>query len=123
MVRSLRGLSGMPQMGAAFQGWQTSITIGKVTQAVADNGRVSDTVENITFQGVVQPLSAKQIALKPEGERAWQWYQIHCFSTALNLDTHDKIMYDGKKYKVMGIWNYKLNNYVEYHIIEDYQSP
>lgn len=118
-AKLLNQLSGMPQMGAAFLGWQNSITLQKVTQNVVD-GLTVDTLTSHKFQGVIQPLSAKQIALKPEGERAWSWFMIHVFAGTLDLTTSDKILIKGVAYKVMGVWDYSLNNYVEYHVIKDF---
>jgi hypothetical protein len=148
-AKPLNQSSGMPQMGAAFAGWAKIITIYRRNQIVIDElvGYVDDlnkwdqggienwdtptaefdqpvaTVTKITFKGTIQPLSAKQISLKPEGQRSWEWLQIHCFSGPLNLDTNDIIIYNGKNFKIMGVWDYSLNNYIEYHAIRDYQDP
>lgn len=134
-------------MGPAFAGWGSAITVFKRTQDVLDglvnygNPSVWDQPEQqfdvpgesfdtpippftkITFNGVIQPLNPKLIALKPEGQRAWEWLQIHCFSGALNLDTNDVIIYNQKNFKVMGVNDYSLDGYIEYHCIRDYQDP
>lgn len=139
--------SGMPQMGPAFAGWASVVTVYKRNQVVSDAlvtygepsqwdqpqqqfdvpGQTFDTpippVTKIVFNGVVQPLSPKLIALKPEGQRAWDWLQIHCFSGSLNLDVNDQIIYNQKDYKVMGVNDYTLDNFIEYHVIRDYQDP
>lgn len=138
--------SGMPQMGPAFSGWGSTITLYKRTQSVLDGlvnygdpsqwdqpeqqfdvpGESFDKpippITQIVFSGVVQPLNPKLIALKPEGQRAWEWLQIHCFSGQLNLDTNDVIIYNGKNFKIMAVNDYSLDNYVEYHCIFDYQN-
>jgi hypothetical protein len=113
--------NGMPQMGAAFRGWMSSITLTRVTQSIED-GLVETREQKISFQGTVQPLSPQKTALKPEGQRAWKWLQIHCFTGGTNLATNDKIIYNGELFKVMDILDYKLNNYIEYHITADYQN-
>lgn len=148
----LNTLSGMPQMGAAFAGWANDITIYKRHQSVLDglvsykgpatSWDATDDYDNpvlfdedgekyneqprpitaITFRGVIQPLQPKTIALKPEGQRAWEWLQIHCFSGPLNLDDDDQIIWQGRNYKVMGVYNYELNGYIEYHLVRDYQN-
>lgn len=112
----------MPQIAAAFSGWLGLISIVKVTQTETD-GFVTDVQSNpIIFKGTIQPLTAKEIVLKPEGQRAWAWLQIHCFSGNLNLVGNDRIIYKDKLYKVMNIWDYSLNNYIEYHIIQDFEN-
>lgn len=119
--KTLNNISGMPQMGAAFAGWMKSITLVTVKESIVDALVIEDRREK-TFQGVIQPLGPKQLMLKPEGERAWQWFMIHCISTSLDVDTGDGIEYNGKNYKVMKINDYSLNNYIEYHVVEGFQN-
>jgi hypothetical protein len=112
--------SGMPQMGPAFAGWAKALTLTKRVQVVT-NALISYTTQNLNFRGTIQPLSPKLLALKPEGQRGWQWLQIHCFAGRLDLDDNDQIIYNGDIYKVMAILPYDLNNYIEYHLVKDYQ--
>jgi hypothetical protein len=112
--------SGMPQMSAAFGGWAQRVTFVRRVQQIVDDGLVSYNDVAFTFRGTVQPLSPKQISLKPEGQRAWEWLQVHCFSNA-QLEPNDQIVYNGKIFKVMGKLDYSLNGYVEYHLVADYQ--
>lgn len=121
MALPLNQLSGMPQMGRAFAGWMKTITLEKIVQTIT-NGFAVDSTVPITFQGTIQPLSPKMLELKPEGMRAFEWLQIHCFATSANLTTGDKILYNGKRYKIMADNDYSLNNYIEYHAIFDYQD-
>ncbi len=119
--RSLDKLSGKPQISAAFSGWGSAILLVKISQQIID-GLVQEIAHQIPFHGIVQPLSAKQIALKPEGERAWAWLQIHIqASSPVKLDVNDRIMVDCRKYKVMGRLDYSANNYIELHCVEDFQ--
>lgn len=121
MVQKLNQLSGMPKMMAAFTGWQRPITLTKVTQDVV-NGLLTPTTQILNFMGTVQPLSPKEIALKPEGQRAWPWLQIHCLNTTLQLTTNDQIVYNGTTYKIMGVLNYHQSGFLEFHAVEDYQT-
>lgn len=119
-MKTINQLSGMPQIGPAFFGWQIKITVVRITQAIVDGFSI-DTEEQIYFQGTVQPLNPKAIVLKPEGQRDWGWLQIHCFTSNFNLLPNDRILYNDQKYKVMATLDYKLNNYIEYHAVEDYR--
>lgn len=144
-MRTLRDGSGMPQMGQAFAGWAKPITIIKRKQKVFDGfvtygaptsfdqpgsqwdlegqsyDKIPDPITAISFSGTIQPLSPKAIALKPEGQRAWEWLQIHSFSGPLDLTTDDQIKYKLRNYKIMAVLDYSLNGYVEYHCIRDYK--
>lgn len=112
--------SGMPQMGAAFSNWFTDISLIIITTTIVDFESVSSKKE-ITFKGVIQPLQPEALKLKPEEQRSWNWLQIHCFSDVI-LKTGDKILYNNVEFKVMAYKNYKLNNYVEYHLVEEYKN-
>lgn len=120
-MKNLKDISGMPQMGAAFAGWTSRITLSKITEVIKD-GLVSSVSEEICFNGVIQPLSAEKILLKPEGQRSFQWLQIHCFATKNNLATNDRIVYNGRKFKIMAEYDYSLDNFIEYHAIQDFED-
>lgn len=113
--------AGFPQVSEVLTGWETAITLVKITQKITDGDRVT-TENNITFQGVIQPLRTEQLMAKPENMRSWEWLWIHAKSGALNLHTGDKIRFNNKLYKVMGVKDYSLNGYVEYEIVKDYQE-
>lgn len=113
--------SGMPQISVAFGGWTSKITLLKHTETVVD-GFVKINQIPISFSGVLQPLSARAIMLKPEGQRSWQWLQMHCFSTSLELIPGDRITWNGDIYKIMATNDYNLNGYIEYHLVKDNQN-
>ncbi len=119
MATPLSQTTQMPKMRAAFGGWTIPIVLTVFIEDVVD-GLVRDRERRVNFQGVVQPLSPKQIALKPEGQRAWEWLQIHALTSTKDLSPNDRIEYQGVAYKVMAVNDYSLNNYVEYHLVKDY---
>lgn len=81
-MKNLNDISGMPQMRRAFAGWTKQITLTRVAQKVV-NGLVIDSTTQFSFKGTIQPLNPKAIMLKPEGQRAWTWLQIHVTSQYL----------------------------------------
>ena len=120
--RNLNQIVGTPQLTAAFSGWGTTILLVKISQQIID-GFVQEIAQQIPFHGVVQPLSPKQLILKPEGERAWAWLQIHVqASSPVKLNVNDRIMYNNRKYKIMARLDYSANNYIEFHAVEDFQQ-
>lgn len=112
--------SGMPQVSGVLAGWMKSITLQK-RQQLTNDGLVSYVNTDITFSGTIQPLSARQIALKPEGQRAWEWLQIHAVAGTKNIADNDQIVYNGIIFKVMATKDYSLNGYIEYHLAREYQ--
>lgn len=121
--KTLSGLikSGMPQMNTTLQGWQVPLTLIKLVQSVVD-GDLQTTETVINFQGVWQPLSAEQLALRPEGQRSWEHIWIHAVASELNLETADKVKFNNRIYKVIEKKDYGLNSFVEYMLIRDYES-
>ena len=84
-------------------------------------GLVTETTATVTFKGVIQPLDKEAIALKPEGERSWEWLQIHAIAGSLNLKTNDKIQFNANKYKIMALLDYSASGFIEYHAVRDYE--
>lgn len=118
-VKNLKALSGMPQMRDTLTGWEVPLTLVKVIQDIVEGDAVF-TEQQINFMGVIQPFNAERLQSLPEGWRSWQWWWIHCKTGALNLNTADKIIYNGRRYKVMAVKDYSANGYIEYEIILDY---
>ena len=111
----------MPQISAAFAGWTSKITLLKHTETIVDGfNKIQETP--LSFNGTIQPLNARQLALKPEGQRSWTWLQIHCLATSFALIPGDRVKWDGTLYKVEFQNDYSLNGYIEYHLVKDFQT-
>ncbi|MEZ5691191.1 MAG: hypothetical protein R3D71_05965 [Rickettsiales bacterium] len=108
-------------MNRTFGKWMLPVTLNIITQNIED-GLVVERVRKIDFKGMIQPLSAEKMESKPEGWRSWQWLQIHAVAGILNLSTNDIIDYDGIKYKIMSVYDYSLNGFIEYHCVRDYEQ-
>ena len=121
MAVPLNQLSGMPQMRAAFAGWKQKLSFDKITQQVVD-GWVQEIKTPVNVEGTWQPFSAEDIQLKPEGQRSWSWYMLHIEGNVKHFNNNDRMVFQGVQYKIMQNKNYTLNNYVEYHAIEDFQD-
>lgn len=119
MAKTLSSMrSGMPQMNAAFGGWGIPIVLQRITQTVVD-GLVVEQRRAIRVSAIWQPLDAEAIKLKPEGQRSWEWIDLHIRGQAI-FTTNDRVLRNGMPYKVMAVKDYSLNNYTEYHLIRDY---
>lgn len=110
--------SGMPNMAGTLSGWLQNLVFGQVTKTVV-NYEVQEVMKEIKFRGVWQPLETRKLLLKPEGQRSWTWIQCHATSD-LALKNDDVVIFRGVQYRVMAQWNYSLNGFFEYHLVEDY---
>lgn len=108
----------LPNMSDVLNGWLQPMVFTGIKKTIV-NFQVVETPTTISFMGVWQPFSERKLALKPEGQRSWRWFS--CFSDAgLVLNTDEVICYLGKQYRVMGTMDYRLEGYMEYHLVEDY---
>ena len=108
-----------PKVDFVLNCWSEPIELIKITTSVVDYQNVR-TEEIINFKGVIQPLKAEQINIKPLETRSWKWFMIHT-RAEIAINTNDKIEIDSKEYKVMDKNDYNRNGFYEYHIIESYE--
>lgn len=109
-----------PNMRSTLLGWFRPIALTKVRTTMKDFE--SKTVDiPYTTSGVVQPFSATQLAIKPEGERAWKWWMISA-TPDLILGVGEIIDYRGTRLRIMRQAPYQENSFVQYEAIEDYNG-
>lgn len=108
----------VPNVSVAMQNWFQAMIFSIITKTVV-NYKVVETKVDMNFRGVWQNLSPQQLQLKPEGQRAWRWYQVHA-EISLQLYPDQVINYLGKDYRVMARIDQALYGYLEYHLVEDY---
>jgi hypothetical protein len=117
---SLGGAGALPFVGDAMQGWWQPMTFELIGKTILDHA-VIETKTRINFRGVRQPLSPQQLAIKPEGQRAWKWQMIHA-EPSLQLKNDDVIYYNGVRYRVMNRSDYTEYGYMYYEIVQDYAT-
>jgi hypothetical protein len=107
----------MPRFRSAiFSRWSKSITLVKITESIV-NFEKQTVKQPITFKGVIQPLKAQELQAKPLDMRSYKWLQIHT-TTQLALSDSEQIIYNGITYKILGVYDYMLNGFYEYHCVE-----
>lgn len=116
-----QSMGGLPQVTSALIGWEVSITANFVQQEIVD-GDIVETSITKKMSGVLQPLKAEQIALKPEGQRSWDWYWLHVKPEYDKLRTEQIIEINGISYRIIAIKNYELYGYIEYQCVRDFSG-
>lgn len=113
----------IPNMGTALLDWFQYITFGQITKTTV-GFQVSEALMNINFWGIVQPLSGRQLNMKPEGQRKWAWSEIYAQSAPagaiVSLNVDDVITYQTKQFRIMTRREYALYGYVYFEMVEDY---
>jgi hypothetical protein len=108
----------VPDVSGALKDWFQPMTFELVTKTTSAF-QVVETGDPITFMGIIQPLTERQLILKPEGQRAWTWFQLHA-DPVLSLQVDDVVLYLGVQTRVMARKNYDIYGYVEYHLVQDW---
>lgn len=111
----------LPNMSNTLNGWEVSVIADYVYQERNVDGEITDLSKEMRIKGVLQPLKAEEVQLKPEGQRSWAWYQLHVKSNYEPLYTEQVVKINNQGYKVMAVKNYDLYGYIEYHLIKDYE--
>ena len=112
----------LPDVSEVMNGWEVPMTANYVTQTLVD-GVVVDTEVNKPIKGISQPLKAEEIALKDEGQRAWNWVQVHVReATYGELQPAQILIINSVPHKIMAKKDWTLDGYREYHVIRDFES-
>jgi hypothetical protein len=110
--------SALPNMAETIVSWFLALTIERIVKTVV-NYQVVETTTPESFMGVIQPLNNQTLMIKPEGQRAWKWYWLHC-STTVKLTVDDVFLYQGHQYRVMALKDYSEYGYLSYELIRDW---
>ena len=108
----------LPDMADTLMDWFQPLTFGLITKTVSAF-QLIETVVDISFHGIIQPLSGKQIAMKPEGQRQWNWIMVHS-DLRLSLQIDDVVIFLGEQYRVQNKKNYSLYKYKYYELVQDW---
>ena len=109
-----------PNVSGAMDNWYQPMIFGIIVKSTV-NFELQETISNLSFQGLWQPLRPQQLKMKPEGERKWRWFQVFS-NPALVLDIDSIITYLGTNYRVMGKEDFSLEGYARYELLEDYEN-
>lgn len=110
----------LPNVSDAMANWFQRTTFTRVNKTVTNFSNI-ETPVSYYFMGVVQPFTAQQLQMKPEGQRQWKWFTIHAWPDLI-LEPDDVIKIDSTNYRIMYKWDYKEYGYVKYDCVEDYTS-
>lgn len=110
----------LPNMSGTLTDWFQKITFTVITKQNI-GFRIIETEEESEFMGVIQPLSAEKLQIKPEGQRSWKWWVCHALPS-LVLSTDDIIVIRGQRFRVMGKSGFQDYGFCRYELVEDYMS-
>ncbi|MCK4782531.1 MAG: hypothetical protein KAV87_02190 [Desulfobacteraceae bacterium] len=110
-----------PQVGGILPAWQKAMTLKKVTDTIVDFGNVK-TETDFEFQGVFEPMPAREIYLKPEGQRNWKWWSLWT-KTGIEINNGDIVVdFKSLRFRVMKKTDWAQAGYIKFDLVEDYKE-
>lgn len=117
---SLSKLHALPNMSDVIVSWFQPMTFRFLVDNIIDfeNKPVTQTVKS---EGVIQPFGSRDLAIKPEGQRGWGWYTLHCLPN-VSLKVGEYCFIDDVKYRVMKKTDYTDYGYIQYEVVEAFEN-
>ncbi len=110
----------VPDVSNGIMDLMHNVTVG-VMQKNNVNGYSKEVPIYIKTMAVRQPFKPRQLEIKPEGQRSWQWFRMHMLVN-VRLKVDDRFSMDNVFYRVMSASDYSEFGYYEYDVIQDYQN-
>ncbi len=118
--RPLFSTSGtVPNLFDGIRDWMQNMQFGKITRTNQINGLAKEITTPVNFQGFIQPLKFRELLLKPEGQRAWSWYDLYA-DCSLVLEVDDIVIWNSKQTRVMARKDWTQQGFVNYQLVQDW---
>jgi hypothetical protein len=115
----------IPNVGEGLLDWFQRMTFKRVVKSTV-GFQLSETTEDINFWGIIAPFTARQLIMKPEGERSWSWFKVYAQAapagSLVQLTTDDVGLWNGIQTRVMSRTLYGIYGYVEMDWLSDWVS-
>lgn len=112
------GTGTVPDVSGALKDWFQQMVFTRVLKETV-GFQLVEVPTPTNFWGFIQPLTERQLILKPEGQRAWTWFQIFA-EPSLSLNVDEVVIWNGKQTRIMGRKDYAMFGYVEYSAVQDW---
>ena len=109
----------LPQVRTTLNGWFQKLILTVVNKNMV-NHEIVEVQRKLECFGVIQPFSARELKIKPEGERSWGWTMLHTTSD-VDLRPDDEFYVGSTRYRVMSKFGYQKYGYNQYELIQDFQ--
>jgi hypothetical protein len=108
----------VPDVSGALKDNFQNLSFDLVTKTVVGFS-VQESTTPVSFWGLVQPFTTRDLLIKPEGQRAWTWLWIFA-EPVLKLQVDDVLVFLGKQTRVMSRKDFTLYGYVSYACVQDW---
>ena len=117
----------MPSLADGIQDWGSPIQFIRILKNEVDF-QITESVQQgftrlkLIVNGIIVPLTPRQLAIKPEGQRAWKWLSLKT-TADVTMQPDDETVYEGMHFRVMGEAVWRNNGIVEYHLLQATGGP
>jgi hypothetical protein len=112
--------AGLPNVANAVAGYCLPITVKRLTKTLV-NGDLVETEDVQSGRGAIQPFTASQLMIKPEGQRTWVWEALYVVS-GVDLSLDDVVTIFDRDFRVMSKRDFTLYGYIKYELVEGYTN-
>lgn len=110
----------LPNMANTLLDWFQPLQFSRIVKTIV-NFELKETLTTVDFMGVIEPISAQELAMKPEGERRWIWNTIWSL-TNLDLKPDEIITINCVNFRVMKKHDWSSYGYYQFEIMQDYKE-
>lgn len=117
----------MPSLADTIQDWGSAIQFLRILKNEVDF-QITESVQQaftrlrFIVNGMIVPLTPRQLMVKPEGERAWKWLSLTT-TADVTMQPDDETVYEGINFRVMGEAVWRNNGLVCYHLLQATGGP
>ena len=112
-----------PQVGGILPAWQNAMTFKRVSITIPTGEfEGTQTTTDFEFEGVFEPMPAREVYLKPEGQRNWKWWSLWTKTGTEIVNGDILVDFKGLKFRVMRKHDWGQAGYFKFDVVEDYKE-
>lgn len=112
--------SQLPDMGTTVRSYFRPLILIFVQKTIVDF-EIAEARKELRCMGSIQPFASRDLRIKPEGQRSWNWQMLHT-TPEVALKNDMEFTSNGTRYRVMGQLAYQNFGYRQYELVQDYNG-